>query len=100
MRLLLLALVVLALSACARSEADMVRARAASDLQCDARNVTIQPSATPFPRETLYRVSGCGRATVYRCTQPVTDELQRSMPTPAESRTVCQVDAPSGTSAP
>jgi len=85
----------LALPACARSEGDMVRARAATQFHCDVKNVTVRKTGAPFPRETLYEASACGNVTVYRCTRPVADDLQSSMPTPAHEDTdECVVDAP------
>ena len=100
MRPLLLLPIVLALAACAHSETDMVRARAASDNHCNPSNVTVRETGNPFPRETLYEASACGHVTVYRCTRPVTDELQGSLPTPAETRTECKLDSPPAANAP
>jgi hypothetical protein len=91
--LLALALLAFALSACAHSEMDMVRALAASDNHCDASTVTVRKTGQPFPRETLYEASACQHVVVYRCTRPVTDELEKSIPTPAENRTECKVDS-------
>ncbi len=100
--LLLLPLLVLllALAACAHSESDMVRARAASDNNCDSSKVTVRETGNPFPRETLYEATACGHVTVYRCTRPVTDDLANSMPTAAETRTECKVDSPPATTTP
>ncbi len=100
MQTMLVLPLVLALAACAHGETDMVRARAASDNHCDASQVTVRETGKPFPRETLYEASACGHVTVYRCTRPVTDELQGSLPTPAETRTECKLDSAPAASPP
>jgi hypothetical protein len=73
MRTVLALLAAALLPACAQSEPDLVRVRAASQLQCDARSVAVREVRAVNPEETLYEASACGKVAQYRCTKTLTD---------------------------
>lgn len=81
----------------------MVRARAASQFHCDRGAITVRQTGQPFPRETLYEVSACGHVVTFRCTRPILDDLQTSMPIEGNednARTWCAAEATAAPVAP
>jgi len=62
-----LLLLALASSACAQTEPDLVRAKAASDLACDKGSTTVREVRAIDAEDTLYEATDCGRTAQYRC---------------------------------
>jgi hypothetical protein len=58
----------LTMTACATSQPDLVRARAASDLSCAESHIAVREVREIDAEDTLYEVSACGRVAQYRCT--------------------------------
>jgi hypothetical protein len=85
-----------AVAACAQSEPDLVRARAASQFHCDSPMVTVNKLRAVDPEVTLYTASACGHDVVYRCTQSAIDDVvSRGTPRTPRPTTVCTVDSQS-----
>lgn len=75
-----------ALTACAYTDADKVRARAATDLRCDKESVAVEEVGALGPEDTLYTATGCGRSQKYVCTQTMIDQVRAA---PMAPRTDC-----------
>jgi hypothetical protein len=93
------ALLLLALgsSACAQTEPDLVRAKAASDLACDKGRTTVREVRAIDAEDTLYEATACGKTAQYRCS--LTDSAPQvgtrapgSLPRPITSCVLASTD--------
>lgn len=84
-----------ALTACGGTETDKVRARAATDLPCDEKSISVQSLGATSPEDTLYTAAGCGRTQRYVCTQTMIEQVRRAR---VEPRTDCHLDVANASS--
>jgi hypothetical protein len=79
-------LLVLAGAACASSQPDLVRIRAASDFSCDENRTTVRQVREVDAERTIFEARGCGRVATYACTLTTTPDINpKRKPWPATS---------------
>ncbi len=81
-----MSMAIVATSACASSQPDIVRIQAASDFACNENRTTVREVREVDAEKTIFEATGCGHVADYACSLTTTTDINpRKKPLPATS---------------